>query len=651
MKPGGLSIQSPQDLFFRLRRVPVLLCVVVLVLVACTAPVEDVVSSGSAKSSSDIELSSTKVYLAEVNSQYTVTATFVDANGQAFTEQPVMEWSSNATDVASVDANGVITATGLGEAEVTVSANGISKTIAVVVNDSVVTITGKVRYEDREYDAAGFNTQSDYFKNARFVKVDLISSDNQVLQTTYTNANGEFDLTGVISSQERISVSSTTDTSQGLDLQVKDRSGALYAVSSGIDLQGDQAISIDIPLSSEAAGAFNILDVLTNAANFTLQYTSLNTVALAAFWERNNSDGTYFCNGYDSSYCMQGKGIYVYNAVGGDTDEFDDDVLYHEFGHFFADALSRDDSPGGCHLLSSNDLDLRLAWSEGFGDFFPAAVKAWLSADDSRRSLLSSAASLSQTAYIDTYRSTAQISVDLASLDSGTYRSAGSEMAVARILYTLSQRFGMAALVSVLTDYMTGVATPVNLESFWDGWLQLHQPNANVMTTLQTIFNERKVYYQADAFEGDDDVQTLGRNPIRFNSAETHYLYEDPLIGEDADIVPFSVTAGKTYQVQTLNLSGGTDTYLSILDSLGKPLAIDGVEVANDDAVEDAYYSYDYNCGMSRVKNNDSALASKVEFVSPVSGTFYAKVSTTIDPAPYLSAGRYGNYDILVKEF
>jgi hypothetical protein len=64
------------------------------------------------------------------------------------------------------------------------------------------------------------------------------------------------------------------------------------------------------------------------------------------------------------------EGIYVLgDFTSGDTDEFDQHVIAHEFGHYFEDRFSRSDSIGGDH--GANDrLDLRLAFGEGWGNAY-----------------------------------------------------------------------------------------------------------------------------------------------------------------------------------------------------------------------------------------------------------------------------------------
>src|SRR4029450_5511629 len=57
-----------------------------------------------------------------------------------------------------------------------------------------------------------------------------------------------------------------------------------------------------------------------------------------------------------------------------DSDEFDDSVIVHEYGHMLAARFSRDDSPGASHGVGDM-LDPRVAWSEGWANFFSCMVR------------------------------------------------------------------------------------------------------------------------------------------------------------------------------------------------------------------------------------------------------------------------------------
>lgn len=63
--------------------------------------------------------------------------------------------------------------------------------------------------------------------------------------------------------------------------------------------------------------------------------------------------------------------ITVLGEADTDTDEFDSHVIAHEWGHYYQYEFSRDDSMGGDHD-PLEQLDLRVAFSEGFADAFSA---------------------------------------------------------------------------------------------------------------------------------------------------------------------------------------------------------------------------------------------------------------------------------------
>jgi hypothetical protein len=63
--------------------------------------------------------------------------------------------------------------------------------------------------------------------------------------------------------------------------------------------------------------------------------------------------------------------LYLLGDASVDTEEFDEHVIMHEWGHYFEDNFSRSDSIGGPHTLGQS-LDARLAWGEGWATAFGA---------------------------------------------------------------------------------------------------------------------------------------------------------------------------------------------------------------------------------------------------------------------------------------
>ncbi len=593
-----------------------------------------------------LQVSQQTLRLSQLGGQYLIEAVLLDDDGQPLVEQPVITFSSSDETVVTVDAGGVVTAIAEGEAVITVATEGWQQLIDVLVDTSLYDLVGQVRFEDRLYDSGGF-TGATAFKPVRNVVIDLLDTSDQVVQSAHTDDEGRYIFPGVSFANYRVAVRAQTDVTRAALIEVADLAGAIYAVSASVDVAAANN-ALDIPLSS-AAGPFNILEVMQNGIEFATSFGATGLPPVRAFWQPGNYRGTYYCAGYDSSWCPRGPGMYIYSeGDGGDTDEFDDDVLWHEFSHLLADTLSRDDSPGGCHYLGWNDLDMRLAWSEGWGDFFPAAVKAWLAADPLLSSRLSLGDGVAPSVYVDTSGGGTIVSVDIAQASSHLYAS--NELSVAKVLWEVQKQFGMAPLWTVLGNYMPSITTPTNLEAFWDGWLATRSVTAEELGAMRTIFNARQIFYQPDVHEADENADA-GRK-LAVNSAETHYLYRDDGVA-DKDVVAFDVVAGNTYTVQTLGLRNGTDTWLRVRDAAGNTLSVGGQALENDDQYDSSAYFFTdsgpASCGEPRAHNNTTALSSALTFTAPASGTFYVEVSSSPDSVPYPQAGRYGTYSLRIS--
>jgi hypothetical protein len=144
-------------------------------------------------------------------------------------------------------------------------------------------------------------------------------------------------------------------------------------------------------------GAFNIMNQIYRANLFIRQNSSCPdqgvcnafTVAppVRAYWTPGLSPYAYygspstpisFYSSQDDPSARIRRGLYIQGGIKGDincsdTDHFDNSVILHEYGHFLEDSFARSDSPGGSHN-GNFIIDPRLAWSEGWANFFQTAV-------------------------------------------------------------------------------------------------------------------------------------------------------------------------------------------------------------------------------------------------------------------------------------
>lgn len=136
--------------------------------------------------------------------------------------------------------------------------------------------------------------------------------------------------------------------------------------------------------SSKMEGAaFNIFKSIFKANDYIRTQTA-NTAWVAEkvtiYWKAGFNPYSYF--GYPDSllsfYKPGERKLYILGGYNGnvssaDTDHFDPAVILHEYGHFLEDIYGKTDSPGGYHNGDAV-IDPRLAWSEGFANFFQGAV-------------------------------------------------------------------------------------------------------------------------------------------------------------------------------------------------------------------------------------------------------------------------------------
>lgn len=275
---------------------------------------------------------------------------------------------------------------------------------------ATTTVSGKITFDRVPVDQNGrldFNavTQAD----ARQIVVEAISASNSaVLATTTTDTSGNYSLTVPTNTNMFIRAKAQmTKAGSGAtwSFSVKNNTNgnALYVLDGSTFSSGSSGETRDLNAASgwnsgsgsytgtRAAAPFAILDTIFRAKEMLIgAQDSLAFPALDFYWSPNNigntpgycpSDGRISTTSYVSGNttdndCGPGNttlaGIYVLGSVSGnDTDEFDQHVIAHEFGHYVEDKFSRSDSIGGNHG-PGNFLDSRVAFGEGWGNAFGA---------------------------------------------------------------------------------------------------------------------------------------------------------------------------------------------------------------------------------------------------------------------------------------
>lgn len=256
----------------------------------------------------------------------------------------------------------------------------------------------------------------------------------------------------------------------------------LYCWDSGvIDSEGGD-VDFDLSvykLNQTQASVFNIADAIYWGWRFWNNNTANSPVmdrAVNVFWQGGA--------GRTGSFYNDDRTAIVIADEASSTDEWDDSVIIHEWGHFADDQFSCDQNPGGAHSLpgvNAGPNATRLAWGEGYPDYYQAVA----------RSLMPGSAALAF--YVDPSGPT----VDLENMRAVTAADT-DEGAIAGLLWDFADgvndgqdtvNHGHAAIQRVYTTGDFQGNTQCDMRRFLQVWRKLGLPTdaATAATIVQNV--------------------------------------------------------------------------------------------------------------------------------------------------------------------
>ena len=258
------------------------------------------------------------------------------------------------------------------------SAGGSSRPRTLLVPPSAPSaeVGGRAFYEKIDLRLDGLDFERPVMIPIRDAQVDVFSSaTGQTVAVARTDRYGAFRALVPVDGGYAVRVRSRSASSDVVVANNTARSGT-YAVSG--DIEPDRPPVLIARDAERVSGAFNILELIRqgNALLGGLD-AGLRPPELTIFWSPANTrvlgnveageiGGTFFDAGTDTAFILGDRAL--------DSDEFDDAVILHEYAHLLASRFSRDDSRGGPHVLG-DILDPRVAWSEGWANFFSGLVR------------------------------------------------------------------------------------------------------------------------------------------------------------------------------------------------------------------------------------------------------------------------------------
>lgn len=229
------------------------------------------------------------------------------------------------------------------------------------------------------------NIKKDRAKN---LYIKALDENGVVLYVTNSNSQGEYSVYVPENTPVKIRVYARIYKKGLWDVSVVDntKDKAIYVLEGSLINSGTSSSIRDLHAPSgwdgegysqiRKAAPFAILDSINSAMQKVLKAKKdILFPKLTVNWSVNNvaaggdrSIGQIVTSNYDGE-----DNLWILGDANSDTDEYDDHIIIHEWGHFFEDKFSRSDSIGGPHS-SGDSLDIRVAFGEGWGNALSAIV-------------------------------------------------------------------------------------------------------------------------------------------------------------------------------------------------------------------------------------------------------------------------------------
>lgn len=253
-----------------------------------------------------------------------------------------------------------------------------------IIGVTAIELSGRITFDRVPHNGAGIGLDySSITTNpAREVSLRVVDVSGAIIVSTKTDQNGEYQVEVPVDTLVRVEVLAElfeADPSLYWLVRVNENSSStsLYVLQGALvdsgeldqvrDLHADSGWGGSSYSDERAAAPFAILDSIYKIfQRLRLEGVSLALPELDIRWDTSNSNGSFYASG-SSDY------IELAGLENVDTDEYDEHVIVHEWRHYYEDQVSRGDTIGGAHSITSQ-LEPRTAYSEGVGNAWSAII-------------------------------------------------------------------------------------------------------------------------------------------------------------------------------------------------------------------------------------------------------------------------------------
>jgi hypothetical protein len=221
----------------------------------------------------------------------------------------------------------------------------------------------------------------------RGAALEVVDQNGTVLRRTSTDDQGRYSVSLPADQTIRLRVFAQID-ANGATVAVTDNThaDAVYALESPAFASNAGKANLHAAsgwtgsgyTESRSAAPFAILDTVYRAQRKVLAVDpAARFKPLSLHWSTANKPSSGDpavgnIGGTAFRFSANKAAIYILGAADINTDEYDESVIAHEWGHYYQWAFSRDDSPGGNH--AGEPLEMTVAFSEGWGNGFSGIV-------------------------------------------------------------------------------------------------------------------------------------------------------------------------------------------------------------------------------------------------------------------------------------
>jgi len=392
-------------------------------------------------------------------------------------------------------------------------------------NSSKTKIIGKITYDRvmvkiiKSEQRAKLDYNNIQTNSAKWVKVELVDGtcgSQNIIATTKTDENGNYGFYNIDKGQNlKVCVYSKMEEREKYNVEVRDNTNrdAIYVISSS-NFSTDSSKRVDLHAESGWGGysytgirqsaPFAILDSIYHAMKKVLEADpnaffpklkvnwSVNNVPNGTGNENELRDGLIGTTHFDGE-----ESLYILGKENLDTDEFDDHIIVHEWGHYFEEKFSRADSIGGSHG-SGDRLDIRVSFGEGWGN-------AW------------SAIATDNPIYFDTQgvRQSDGFYMDIENGES-LIKGFFSEDSIQHILYDIYDSnddgadrlsMGFKPIYKTLTTFQKNTKAFTSIFTFIKG---LEEQNPSKMDKIDTILESENISHINDIYGSNIDSNLYG---------------------------------------------------------------------------------------------------------------------------------------------